>query len=96
MEMGQREGILRGFACSRSVPVQRDGPTSDIWFSKIGFFSVHSNGYQLHCMSQKIEVVMAAAEKYLGVFEWWCPVLLGCWTEVGLDRFKQWSRLVGF
>ena len=31
---------------SRSVPVQRDSPTSDICFSKTGFFC---NGYQLYC-----------------------------------------------
>ena len=55
---------------SRSV--QRDRPTSDICFSKIGFLaytivtvSTVLQGWNVK--SQKIEVVLAAAEKYLGI-----------------------------
>ena len=55
---------------SRSVPVQRDRPTSDMCFSKIGFLAVIvmvinycRDGHK----SQKIEIVVAAAEKYLVV-----------------------------
>ena len=52
---------------------------------------------------QNIEVVVADAEKYLGVrdilrvtgcVKGWCPILSDCWPEVGLDRFKQWTRIL--
>ena len=76
---------------------------TDRCFSKIGFLvfiaMVINCTAGIECKSQKIEVVVAAAEKYLGVrdltsgcvtgcVEWWCPLLSGCWPEVGLDRFK--------
>ena len=53
---------------SRTVPVQRDRPTSDICFSKIEFLAFIA--MVINCTagkSQKIEVVVAAAEMYLGV-----------------------------
>ena len=55
----------------RSVPVQRDRPTSVICFSKIGFLAfivmVINCTARMECKSQQIEVVVAAAERYLGV-----------------------------
>ena len=56
---------------SVSVPVQRDRPTSDICFSKIGSLSFIA--MVINCTAgmerklQEIEVVVAAAERYLGV-----------------------------
>jgi hypothetical protein len=56
---------------SRSVPVQRDKPTSDICFSKIGFLAfiamVINCTAGMERKSQTIEFVVAAAERYLGV-----------------------------
>ena len=56
---------------SRSVPVQRDRPTSDICFSKIGSLSfiamVINCSAGMERKSQKNLVVVAATEKYLGV-----------------------------
>ena len=56
---------------SRSVPVQRDKPTSEICFSKIGFLTfiamVINCTAGMDCKSQEIEVVVAAAVRYLGV-----------------------------
>jgi hypothetical protein len=48
---------------------------------------------------QKIEGVVAPVERYLtseeydirritGCVKWWCPILSGCWPEVGLNIFK--------
>ena len=61
----------RSDVSSRSVPVQRDKPTSDICFSKIAFLAIYA--MVINCTarmehkSQKIEVVVAAAEGYFGV-----------------------------
>lgn len=56
----------------RSVPVQRDMPTSDIRFRKIGFWAfiamVINCTAGMEPKSQKIEVVVAAAERYFGVW----------------------------
>ena len=55
---------------SRSVPAQRDRPTSDLRFSKVGFLvfiaMVINCNTETECKSQKIDVVVAA-EKYLGI-----------------------------
>ena len=61
----------RSGVSSRSVPVQRDKPISDICFSEIGFFvfiaMVINCTAGMECNSQKITFVVAAAERYLGV-----------------------------
>ena len=91
------EGSERSGVSSRSVPVQRDGPTSDICFSKIGLLAfivmVINCTAGMERKSQKIEFVVAAAERYVcvrdtGCVKWLCPILSGCWPEVGLHAFK--------
>ena len=61
----------RSGVSSRSVPVQRDKPTSDICFSKIGFLAfiamVINCTAGMERKSWKIEILVAAAERYLGV-----------------------------
>jgi predicted transcriptional regulator len=56
---------------SRSVPVQRDRPTSEMCFIKMGVFAfiamVINFTAGTESKSQKIDVVVAAAERYLGV-----------------------------
>jgi hypothetical protein len=56
---------------SRGIPVQSDRPKSDISFSKIGFLAfilmVINCTAEMDQKSQKIEIVVAAAERYLGV-----------------------------
>jgi hypothetical protein len=71
-----------------------------ICFSKIGFSAftamVINCAAGMECKSQKIEVVVAAAEVFVRLdirrvtwcVKWWCPILTGCWPEVGLNRFK--------
>jgi hypothetical protein len=55
---------------SRSVPAQRDRPMSDICFNKVGFLvfmaMVINFTVEIKRKSPKIDVVVAAAEKYLG------------------------------
>ena len=62
----EKSGVSR-----RSVPVQRDKPTSDICFSKIGFLAfivmVVNCTAGMKRKSQKIAVVVAAAERYFGM-----------------------------
>jgi hypothetical protein len=87
---------------SRSVTVHRDPPTRYICFSKISFLvfilMVINCTAGIECKLQKIEVVVAAVERYLGVRDlkseelqgvlmWWCPILPGCWPEVELNTF---------
>ena len=61
----------RSGVSSRFVPVQKDRPTSNICFSKIGFLAfiamVINCTARLECKLQKIEVEVSAAERYLGV-----------------------------
>ena len=58
----------RSGVSSRFVPVQKDRPTSNICFSKIGFLAFIA--MVINCTagmernSQEIEVVVAAAERY--------------------------------
>ena len=71
-EDGSRGSVPeRSGACSRSVPVQGDRPTSDTCFSKISFLAfiamVINCTAGMERKSQKIEVDMAAVEGYLGV-----------------------------
>ena len=61
----------RSVESSRDIPVQRDRPKSEISFRKIGFLAfiamvIHCTA-GMECKLQKIEVVVAAAERYLGV-----------------------------
>ena len=61
----------RSGVSSKSVPVQRGRPSSDICFSKIGFLAfiamVINCTALMERKSQKIEGVVAAAERYWGV-----------------------------
>ena len=56
---------------SRSVPAQRDRPTSDICFIKVGFLvfmaMVINCTREMERKSPKIDLVGAAEEKYLGI-----------------------------
>ena len=69
--MGQEGGFLRGVVCSRSVPVQRDRPTSDIYVSVRLYFSIHSNGYELYCRDGTLSLrklrMWWQLQRYLGV-----------------------------
>ena len=75
---------------SRSVPVQRDRPTSDICFSKVG--SLAFIAMVINCttgMEHKSLNIGGSCKELFGSEElqgvnWWCPNLLGCWLEVGL------------
>ena len=40
------------------------------------------------CMRFDIRIVT-------GCVQWWCPILSGCWPEVGLDRFLMSVELDG-
>ena len=61
----------RSGVSSRSVPVQRDRPTIEMCYSKMGFLAfiamVINFTTRTESKSQKIDVVVAAAERYLGV-----------------------------
>ena len=85
----------RSGVSSRSVTVQRDKPTSDVCFSKIVFLAfiarlITSTAGMEH-KSQKIKVFGCArfdVRRVTRCVKWWCPILSGCWPEVGLNIFK--------
>ena len=69
---GSEDGLRgRSGESSRDIPVQRERPKSDISFSKIGYLAfiamVINCTAGMEWKSQKIEVVVAPAERYLGV-----------------------------
>jgi hypothetical protein len=79
-------------------------PTSDICFSKVGFLAFITMNVnhtaEIECKSQNIDVVVAAAEKCLGVWDLTSEelqgVLIGGWHAIGMVWLAGLGWLAGY
>ena len=67
---------------SRSLPEQSDRPMNEMCFSKVGFLAfipmIINCTAEMESKSQKIGVVVAAAEKYSGFTRFYCRRVTRC------------------